>query len=208
MLVLKMNDFIHDDWSDCVITYENPKIVKNLDKLLEELKDNIFDDPKRPHRTMSKLGEVVVMIHNKQIENWHSDSVYYRDGKLSTHDRKRYWSKITYLTEGSALSLGNWNPSGFFKEDRWPDPDWHLPYPDEILATIYPSPGKTVLFPAFMNHRVEPPMTKDRWTLVEFNSVLEYKNLVENSKQYEELAKRYFREHYSPTLWNLPHRRA
>ncbi|MBT7896997.1 MAG: 2OG-Fe(II) oxygenase, partial [Flavobacteriales bacterium] len=58
---------------------------------------------------------------------------------------------------------------------------------------IYPEPGKTVVFPCFMVHRIQPIVDNRRWAIVTFIDNPNYKNM--NKKRLKSIYKRYFNEY-------------
>ena len=65
--------------------------------------------------------------------------------------------------------------------------------PDNILARIYPRPGKTVLFPCFMVHRIQPLVDNYRWAFVDFIDTPNYST--KTKADLTSIFKRYFDEH-------------
>lgn len=133
-----------------------------------------------------------MLLEQGDVYDWHSDSFSFTNRKLSNPRPARYWTTVIYLTEGKPLEIGNWNPSGKLCAD------FDYPEPSDIIAKIYPSPGKTVTFPCFMVHRIQPTVDNDRWTFVDFVSSMSYNSV--KSKDYIKLANRYFNEDFRSQL--------
>jgi len=96
---------------------------------------------------------------------------------------------MVYLTDGKPFELGNWNPTGDLEKET----DFSAPTPSDILARIYPKPGKTVLFPCFMVHRIQPIVDNYRWAFVDFVDTPNYSHKTKADLTY--IFKRYFDEH-------------
>jgi len=96
---------------------------------------------------------------------------------------------MIYLTEGKPFELGSWNPEGA----RVQETDFSAPEPDNIIARIYPKPGKTVLFPCFMVHRIQPLVDNYRWAFVDFIDTPNYST--KTKADLTSIFKRYFDEH-------------
>jgi len=133
-----------------------------------------------------------VLLEQGDVYDWHSDSFSFENRTLSNPRKGRYWTHIIYLTEGKPLEIGNWNPSGVLGAD------FDYPEPSEIIARIYPSPGKTVTFPCFMVHRIQPTVDNNRWTFVDFVTTMSYNGFKQS--EYIKLANRYFNENFRSEL--------
>ena len=48
------------------------------------------------------------------------------------------------------------------------------PEPKKIFARIYPEPGKSMMFPCFMVHRIRPVVDNRNWAFVDFVSSPNY----------------------------------
>ena len=113
----------------------------------------------------------------------------YVNKKLACPRPNRYWTEMIYLTDGQPFEVGNWNPEGEQVEQT----DFSAPKPTKILARIYPQPGKIVVTPGFMVHRIQPLVTKHRWAIVTFIDNPNYRD--KNKKMLEQIYKRYFNEY-------------
>jgi len=76
---------------------------------------------------------------------------------------------------------------------RVKETDFSAPEPQEVLARIYPVPGKTTIFPCFMVHRIQPVVDNYRWAFVDFVSSPNY--LGKTKKDLNNIFNRYFDEH-------------
>lgn len=154
--------------------------------------NSFYDDQHQKRRICRVNGKTAILLSAGDTYGWHSDSFSFTDRRLANPRPNRYWTQIIYLTEGKPLELGDFNPHGDLNED------FDYPTPMSIIATIHPKPGKTVTFPCFMAHRIQPTVDNDRWTFVDFVSVMKYNTL--NSSEYRKLAKRYFNESFRSEL--------
>lgn len=190
---MPVRDFIHEDWQDCIQTYTNELVKKNIQPLLKHIEANSFSDPNHQNRIICNLnGKTAVLLEQGDVYDWHSDSFSFEGRQLSNPRAGRFWTRIIYLTEGKPLEIGNWNPTGQLGAD------FDYPEPSEVIATIYPSPGKTVTFPCFMVHRIQPTVDNKRWTFVDFLSTVGYNGF--NTSRYNNLLKRYFNEDFRGEL--------
>ncbi len=187
-------DFISSEWSQFIKVYIDQKVKRNADKLVTQIEQTLHSEADLPHRKTAVLNGAKLNVHNKTNETWHSDSIYIYEGKLHANFPYRKWSKLVYLSEGSALQIGDWNRKGEVHVDQYIN--WHLPKPSKIIANVYPEPGKVLVFPAFMNHRVEPPMNEDRWRLTDFSKNIGFEKIISTNGEYLQLAKKYFGEDY------------
>ena len=186
-------DFIDSDWADSIIISDNLVIKENSEPLVKYLEAHAYSDPDHQDRIICDLqGKKAVLLEQGDVYHWHSDSFSFENRILSNPRRGRYWTHIIYLTEGRPLEIGNWNPKGNLGAD------FDYPEPSEVIARIYPSPGKTVVFPCFMVHRIQPTVDNNRWTFVDFVTTMNYNNT--NSTEYINLAKRYFNEDFRSQL--------
>lgn len=190
---MPVHDYIHENWQDCIKVYTNKLIHDNTQPLLKHIEANSFTDPNHQDRTICDLnGKIAVLLEQGDIYDWHSDSFSYKGRQLSNPRPGRFWTRIIYLTEGKPLEIGNWNPTGVLGSD------FDYPKPSEIIATIYPSPGKTVTFPCFMVHRIQPTVDNKRWTFVDFLNSVRYNDF--DTSKYNNLIKRYFNEDFRSKL--------
>ena len=188
-----MLDFIDSKWQDCIFVDKNELVTKSIKLLLNHIEANSFFDNAHQRRRICKInGKTAILLSAGNTYGWHSDSFSFTDRRLENPRPNRYWTQIIYLTEGKPLELGDFNSSGILNED------FNYPTPKSIIATVYPTPGKTVTFPCFMAHRIQPTVDNDRWTFVDFVSVMKYNTI--NSSEYITLAKRYFNENFRSEL--------
>jgi len=186
-------DFIHPDWQDCINISNNILVQKHAESFLQLIKARSFFDEAHQGRRVAKINnKTAILLSAGDSYGWHSDSFSFENRQLTNPRPNRFWTHIIYLTEGKPLEIGNWNPTGDLLED------FSYPKPSEVLATIYPMPGKTITFPCFMVHRIQPTIDNDRWTFVDFVRTMNYNNI--NSTEYSNLAKRYFNEHFRSEL--------
>ena len=190
---MSVHDFIHEDWQDCIKIYTNDLIKRNTKPLLKYIEANSFSDPNHQQRTICRLKDkTAVLLEQGDVYDWHSDSFSFEGRQLSNPRRGRYWTRIIYLTEGKPLEIGDWNPTGNLEAD------FDYPTPNEVIARIYPSPGKTVTFPCFMVHRIQPTVDNKRWTFVDFLTSVGYNGFTTTT--YFDLAIRYFNEDFRSEL--------
>jgi len=191
--LISVLDFIHPDWQDCIFVSTNNLVKKTVKPLLKHIEANSYSDPQHQDRIICDLnGKRAVLLEHGDVYDWHSDSFSFSNRTLSNPRPGRYWTRIIYLTEGKPLEIGDWNSLGVLGAD------FDYPEPSNIIARIYPSPGKTITFPCFMVHRIQPTVDNDRWTFVDFVSVMKYNTI--NSSEYTTLAKRYFNEDFRSEL--------
>jgi hypothetical protein len=191
--LISVLDFIHPDWQDCIFVSTNNLVKKTVKPLLKHIEANSYSDPQHQDRIICDLnGKRAVLLEQGDVYDWHSDSFSFSNRTLSNPRPGRYWTRIIYLTEGKPLEIGDWNSSGVLGAD------FDYPEPSNIIARIHPSPGKTITFPCFMVHRIQPTVDNDRWTFVDFVSVMKYNTI--NSSEYTTLAKRYFNEDFRSEL--------
>jgi hypothetical protein len=181
-----MEDYIDPDWLDTIEIGFNEVIAKSASKIVahSEANTQYFG-----HQWYSDIGgKKAILIKPGEGYEWHFDNLDYAKKKLTTARSKRFWTHIIYLTDGQPLEIGSWAPDG----ERVEQTDFSAPEPDNILARIYPKPGKSVLFPCFMVHRIQPLVQKNRWALVDFISSPDYST---KTKKHLKIAfNRYFDE--------------
>lgn len=190
---ISVHDFVHPDWQDCIFVSTNSLVEKTVKPLLKHIEANSFYDEEHQQRRICRIKDkTAILLSAGDTYGWHSDSFSFTDRHLDNPRPNRYWTQIIYLTEGKPLELGNFNPLGDLNED------FDYPTPSSIIATIHPKPGKTVTFPCFMAHRIQPTVDNDRWTFVDFVSAMKYNTLT--ASDYRQLAKRYFNENFRSEL--------
>ena len=181
-----MEDFIDSAWTDAIGITFNDAIAKNAGKIVKECERTV---KYYGHQWVADFaGYKAILLKPGEGYEWHFDNMDYVNGKLSCPRPERYWSEIIYLTDGQPYQVGNWNPKG----KRVEQTDFSAPEPTKILATIYPTPGKVVITPCFMVHRIKPLVTKHRWAIVTFINHPYYKD--KTKKNLESVYKRYFSE--------------
>jgi len=186
-------DFIHPEWQDCIFVNTNALVKKKVKPLLKYIEANSFYDDDHQKRRICRVNDkTAILLSAGDTYGWHSDSFSFTNRYLENPRSNRYWTQIIYLTQGKPLELGNFNPQGDLNED------FDYPTPNSIIATVYPEPGKTITFPCFMAHRIQPTVDNDRWTFVDFVSVMNYNTI--NSSEYINIAKRYFNEDFRSEL--------
>ena len=154
---------------------------------MKYIEANSYSDPNHQERIICDLNEKkAILLEQGDVYDWHSDSFSFNQRILTNPRKGRYWTQIIYLTEGKPLEIGNWNPLGTLGAD------FAYPEPSNIIARIYPSPGKTVTFPCFMVHRIVPPVTNRRWTITTFIDSAKYASFTK--KDLTKAFKEYFAE--------------
>ena len=181
-----MEDYINPEWVDIIELGFNKTIAKAASKIVAHAENNIqyFG-----HQWYSDIGgKKAILIKPGEGYEWHFDNLDYANQKLTTSRPSRFWTHILYLTDGQPLEIGSWSPEG----DRVEQTDFSAPEPTDILARVYPRPGKSIMFPCFMVHRIQPMVTKNRWALVDFIESPNYST--KNKKQLKTAFNRYFDE--------------
>lgn len=185
-----MEDFIDDRWIDSIHIGFNEEIAKKAYKIVEHCEKNYYW---YGHQWICNFaGQTAILLKPGEGYEWHFDNMDYTNGILSCPRPSRFWTHLIYLTDGQPFEVGNWNPKGLRVEQT----DFSAPEPTEIIARIYPIPGKTVIFPCFMVHRIQPLVKKNRWAFVSFIDKPNYNTV--NKKQLTNIYKRYFNDN----IWN------
>tara|TARA_B100000686_G_C16660977_1_gene900929 strand:- start:534 stop:1085 length:552 start_codon:yes stop_codon:yes gene_type:complete len=179
-----MEDYINGDWLNSISINFNKTIAKNAEKIIKKCEPKIRNFGHQWYANFA--GYKVILLKPGEGYEWHFDNMNYINGELSCPRPERYWSEIIYLSDGQPFQVGNWNPNG----ERVEQTEFSAPEPTEILATIYPEPGKVVITPCFMVHRIKPMITKNRWAIVTFIDNPYYKD--KTKKDLENTYKRYF----------------
>tara|TARA_B100001996_G_C18484424_1_gene525071 strand:+ start:149 stop:694 length:546 start_codon:yes stop_codon:yes gene_type:complete len=179
-----MEDYINGDWLDTISISFNKTIAKNAGSIIKKCEPEIRNFGHQWYANFA--GYKVILLKPGEGYEWHFDNMNYINGELSCPRPSRYWSEIIYLSDGQPFQVGNWNPKGTRVEQT----EFSAPEPTEILATIYPTPGKVVVTPCFMVHRIKPMITKNRWAIVTFIDSPYYKD--KTKKDLENTYKRYF----------------
>ena len=182
-----MEDFIDPRWIDAIHIGFNNSIAKKAYKIVEYCEKNYYN---HGHQWVCDFGgQKAILLKPGEGYEWHFDNMDYTNGTLSCPRPNRYWSHLLYLTDGRPFEIGTWNPIG----ERVEQTDFSAPEPTEIIARVYPIPGKTVVFPCFLVHRIKPIVFNRRWTIVSFIDNPNYMSL--NKKDLAQIYKRYFNEH-------------
>ena len=181
-----MEDFVNSNWLDAISISFNETISKRANLLVEQCEKTVRN---YGHQWVANIaGYTAILLKPGEGYEWHFDNMDYVNGRLSCPRPNRYWSEIIYLTTGQPYEVGNWNPKG----ERVEQTDFSAPSPTTILARIYPIPGKVVVTPCFMVHRIKPLVTENRWAIVTFIDNPNYKD--KTKKDLENIYKRYFNE--------------
>lgn len=173
-------DFIKEGWEDFVKLDFSRQVAQNADKIIKECESNVEYYQEQWVANVLPYANCI-LIKAGEAYQWHFDNLNWKNGQLTMPRNNRYYSEITYLTDGTPLQIGNFNASN----DRVYQTEFSAPRPTDIIAEIWPEPGKRVIFPSFVVHRVISP-TKDRWAIVRWIDTYENKN------SYASLWKRYF----------------
>ena len=182
-----MEDFIDFEWIDAISIGFNEVIAKNAKKIVKRCEKTVHY---YGHQWVADVGSYkAILLKPGEGYEWHFDNMDYVNKKLACPRPNRYWTEMIYLTDGQPFEVGNWNPEG----KRVEQTDFSAPEPTKILARIYPQPGKIVVTPCFMVHRIQPLVTKYRWAIVTFIDNPNYRD--KNKKMLEQIYKRYFNEY-------------
>ena len=182
-----MEDYIAEEWSDAVEIGFSEEIAKKADKIVKYCMTNYI---KHAHQWKCDFaGKPAILLKPGEGYEWHFDNLDFAQKRLTTSRPGRFWTHMIYLTEGKPFELGSWNPEG----TRVQETDFSAPEPDNIIARIYPKPGKTVLFPCFMVHRIQPIVDNYRWAFVDFVDTPDYST--KTKADLTSIFKRYFDEH-------------
>ena len=181
-----MEDYIKDGWSDAVEIGFNETIARQATNIVKHCEKNYT---LHGHQWRCDFaGKVAILLKPGEGYEWHFDNLDFAEKRLTTSRPGRFWSHLVYLTEGKPFEIGSWNPKG----NRVEQTDFSAPEPDEVLIRIYPKPGKTLLFPCFMVHRIQPVVDNRRWALVDFVGTPDYST--KTKKDLTNLFNRYFDE--------------
>lgn len=196
-----MNDFIDPTWEKYIKVSYSEALKNNASSIVSHLEKNKILDYKKIDGTKIssiKIGNsTFVYLPNNESYDWHSDSACtdLKSNKL-TIQYHRFWIRLSYLTEGNPLEIGNWNSTGtIIGRDRY-----KIRKPNILIARIFPKPGKIVIFPSMMIHRVNTDTSNkkiiNRWVMREF---FETHNVFLNLSTIEikDLYKKYFGNDYN-----------
>jgi hypothetical protein len=104
---------------------------------------------------------ILTMLEEGNEYPWHSDS-----HTIAGPKNNRLWTQIIYLSDGSPICFGEWNPSNNLLTDSKGS---SIPIPDCTSYSIDPYPGLQIQFPSFLLHCVPPHLSGiHRWTMVSF----------------------------------------
>lgn len=182
-----MEDYIDPEWADAVTVGFSESIAKSSTKLVDYCSKNYT---RYGHQWRCDVADkVAILLKPGEGYEWHFDNMDFINGVLSCPRPNRYWSQLTYLTDGQPFEIGDWNPLG----ERVEQTEFSAPIPNKILARVHPKPGVTVVFPCFMVHRIRPVVINRRWAIVSFIDNPNYKKM--NKKTLELIFKRYFNEY-------------
>ena len=182
-----MEDYIKNGWSDAVEIGFNETIARQASNIVKFCEKNYIS---HGHQWRCDFaGKVAILLKPGEGYEWHFDNLDFAEKRLTTSRPGRFWSHLVYLTEGKPFEIGTWNPKG----DRVEQTDFSAPEPDEVLIRVYPKPGKTLLFPCFMVHRIQPIVDNRRWAFVDFVGTPDYGS--KTKKDLTNIFNRYFDEH-------------
>ena len=182
-----MEDFVDDGWVDAIEIGFSKTIANNAHKLVEQCEKSV---KYYGHQWVANISNyTAVLLKPGEGYEWHFDNMDYINGTLSCPRPNRYWRQLIYLTEGQPFEIGDWNPFG----ERVEQTEFSAPIPNNLLANIHPVPGRIIVFPCFMVHRIKPMVNNRRWTIVSFIDSPNYKKM--NKKTLELIYKRYFNEY-------------
>ena len=190
-----MEDFIDPAWDFCIKKDFNETIAKSANKIIKKAESKVVWYGNQWVSKFLPTG-ACILLQPGEMYDWHFDNLDYTNGILSVPRPGRYWTEVIYLNEGSPLEIGTWSP----KSDRVWETEFSAPVPDKILARVFPEPGKIIIFPCYMVHRIKPPITNRRWTITTFVDSIQYKNL--SKKDLSSGFKKYFAQD-SKILYNI-----
>lgn len=181
-----MEDFINPEWEDCIEIGFNSTIADHAKSIVKFCNENVVRHGNQWRCDLA--GKIAILLKPGEGYEWHFDNLDFTNGILNNTRKGRHWTHIIYLTEGKPLEIGTWNPDS----QRVLETDFSAPEPKDIIARIFPKPGKTTVFPCFMVHRIQPVVDNHRWAFVDFVSTPNYKN--KSEKDLENIFNRYFDE--------------
>lgn len=193
---ISAHDYLHPDWVDCIFCNTNEVVAKNSQRLIELFEATSFYDEGHQGRRISRKinGKVAYCLEPGDRYDWHSDTLMMTlDGTITNARGSRYWTQLTYVSEGNPIEIGNWHRGGNLLE--YDMGTMNIPEPSEIIARFYPEPGKTVCFPSPFLHRVKPPVEQRRWAIVDFSAPRNFKKV-----SFEQIMKRYMNEDFRSEL--------
>ena len=152
--------------------------------------ENIKAENNQVTAGFSGLSMHAIKLTPEKHYDWHFDNCDWDfETKKINYSHGRYWTHLIYLTDGAHLELGALN----IDKKVAVETKWSAPPTDKIIAKIYPEPGKSIIFPSFMAHRVHPHITKDRWTLSEFITRVDYEGFTQET--YDKAKELYYNEY-------------
>ena len=182
-----MEDFIAPEWQFCIKLDYNESIEKSAKKIIEKAESCVEWYGNQWVAKFLPTGICILLKPGDQY-HWHFDNLDYTNGILSVPRPNRYWTEVIYLNEGTPLEVGTWSP----KENRVWETEFSAPTPQDIIAKVYPKPGKIVRFPCFMVHRIQPVVDNRRWAFVDFVGEANYST--KTKKDLTNIFNRYFDE--------------
>lgn len=181
-----MEDYIANGWEDAIEIGFSKTVAENAERIVKYCNDNVYH---HGHQWRCDIkGKTAILLKPGEGYEWHFDNLDYAKKRLTTSRPNRYWTHIAYLTQGKPFEIGSWSPEG----DRVIQTDFSAPEPKEILARIFPTPGKTIYFPCFMVHRIQPVVDNYRWAFVDFINTPDFGN--KTKKDLKSIFNRYFDE--------------
>lgn len=193
---ISVHEFILPEWEDCIFIEHNALIAKNAQRLIEMFEATAYHDEGHQGRRISRQipKQTAYCLEPGDQYDWHSDTLMMTlDGDIVNARGDRYWTQLTYVSEANALEIGNWNSKGKLLE--YDMGTMNIPEPSEVIARIAAKPGRVVTFPSPFLHRVQPPIEKRRWAIVNFDAPRGFKPV-----NYIELMKRYMNEDFRRKL--------
>ena len=132
------------------------------DKIIEWAENNKRYNASHSYWEAYSKDFLLTMLEQGQYYPWHSDSHTITGAK-----NRRLWTQIIYLTTGSPIEFGIWDPDNEILTDtRAPA---SIPVPTEVDYRINPIPGLQIQFPSFLLHSVPVQKTNNhRWAMVSF----------------------------------------
>jgi len=167
-----------------------PSIAKKASAMIEMLNRHTKAENNQVTAGFNGFSMHAIKLTPEKHYDWHFDNCDWDfDTKKIRYSHGRYWTHLIYLTDGAHLELGALN----IDKEVAVETKWSAPPTDKIIAKIYPEPGKSIIFPSFIAHRVHPHITKDRWTLSEFITRVDYEGFTQET--YDKAKELYYNEY-------------
>ena len=184
-------DIINPSYEFCIKLKQIPGIAKKADEMIDMLDRHKIDKNNQITAGLPGLSMHAIKLTPEKHYDWHFDNCDWDFGKkiIKFTNHNRYWTHLIYLTDGAHLELGALN----FDEKVAVETQWSAPPTNKIIAKIYPQPGKSIIFPSFIAHRVHPNITKERWSLTEFVTRVDYEGFTQET--YNKAKELYFNEY-------------